>query len=383
MKTRHLLSLLLALPVLALAQNNKPAEESRPPTPGPDVAPAKFVHPGIFTLQSDLDRVRAGVAAGKEPWKSAWQALQKTGPDENFQPHVPQVITDVYQMQNDGHSAYVLAAKWVASGDPKYARAAIGLLDAWTGSVTSAKAGGTLRNGLGAIQMVNAAEIIAHGFGGSAGWPAADVKRAQRWFAEILYPVLTTGRMRSAGWGTPCLTGAMSIAVFCDDRTMFNDSVFAYEHGFTNTSDGAVGVTQYIDATGENAESGRDQPHSQGSMAHLMEVAVIAYNQGLPDVMAFGDHRIVTGFEYSAKYNLGQEVSYHPFKESDGRLIYKDGISAQGRGNFSPMYEMANYYFTQAGYPAPYTKQVCESPGYRPEYTNSDHPGLGTLFYGK
>lgn len=363
--------------LMSVAISQTPA----PPTVGPDVAPKVMVHPGAFCTEPDLERVRANVAAGKEPWKSAWEALEKTGPDEKFQAHVTENVTNGYMTQGDGHAAYVLTIKWVASGDPKYANAAIGIINAWSGTVKSAMAAGTMRNGIGGDQMANAAEILAHAFNGSAGWPPEEVARAQHWFKEVLYPCVSTGKMRSANWGTSCLAGCMAMAIFCDDRQMFNDTVYAYENGFTNTTDGGAGVAQYIDASGENAESGRDQPHCQGGIAHLMEVAVMAYNQGYPDLLAYKDHRIITGFEYTAKYNLGNDVPYHPFTDYTGKVIYPNGISDKNRGHFSPVYEMANYYFVKAGFAAPFTKQVCESPGYRPEATNSDHAGLGTLLY--
>jgi hypothetical protein len=352
-----------------------------PPTAGPDIAPQKMVHPGGFSTEEDLERVRANVAAGREPWKSAWEALEKTGPGVDSQAHVAENLTNGYMTQDDGHATYVLTIKWVASGDPKYAEAAIRIIDTWVSTVKTAMAAGTMRNGIGGNQMANAAEILAHAFHGSAGWPADKVTQAQRWFKEVLYPTVSTGKMRSANWGTSCLAGCMAMSVFCDDRTMFNDTVYAYENGFTNTTDGGCGVAQYIDDSGEDAESGRDQPHSQGGIAHLMEVAVMAFNQGVPSVMAYKDHRIVTGFEYTAKYNLGNDVPYHPFPDCSGKMIYPNGISSKNRGHFSFVYEMANYYFSKAGYDAPFTKQVCESPGYRPEGTSGDHTGLGTLLY--
>lgn len=340
-----------------------------------------MVHPGALNNEGDLERVRANVAAGLEPWKSAWQALKKTGPDTKYQPQVIENVTNGYWTQGDGHAAYVLAIKWIASGDPAYAKAAIRIIDAWTSTVKSAAGAGTMRNGLGGNQMANAAEILAYAFHGSAGWPAENVSRAQQWFKTVLYPCVSTGPMRSANWGTSCMAGCMAMAVFCDDRTMFNDTAYAYEHGFTNTTDGGCGVTQYIDPSGENAESGRDQPHCQGGIGHLMEVAAMAYNQGIPQMFAYASNRIVVGFEYTAKYNLGNDVPYHPFHDYTGKIIYPGGISAKNRGHFSPVYEMANYYFTKAGYNAPYTRLVCESPGYAPETTSSDHAGLGTLLY--
>jgi hypothetical protein len=339
-----------------------------------------LIHPGGYSTEADLERVRANVAAGKEPWKSAWEVLKQTGPGTNYQTHVRQNITDVYPIQNDGSAAYILTIKWVASGDPAYAKADVGILDAWASTVQSV-APNTIRNGIGGNQMANAAEILAWGFNGAAGWPPENIARARTWFKKVVYSHISTGKMRSSNWGDERLARCMAMAIYCDDHTMFNDAVNAYKDGFTNTTDGVCGVAQYIDATGQNAESGRDQPHSQGGIAHLMEVAVMAYNQGVPDLLAYKNHRIVNGFEYTAKYNLGYDVPFHKFVDPAHFNDHWPAISDQGRGGFSPVYEMANYYFTKAGYAAPYTKQVTESPGYRPEGANSDHTGLGTLLY--
>ena len=43
----------------------------------------KFVHPGIFYTQGDIDRMKAMVAAGREPWRCCFEGLKAsrwTGP---------------------------------------------------------------------------------------------------------------------------------------------------------------------------------------------------------------------------------------------------------------------------------------------------------------
>jgi hypothetical protein len=355
--------------------------------------PAGMVHPGGWLTEADLERIRTGVAAGQEPWKSAWEALKKSDADAHYQARVVPGITDAYAIQRDGHAAYVLAVKWVASGDPGYARAAIGIVNAWTSTVHSV-ANEPMRNGLGSNQMANAAEILAHGFNGSAGWQGADIARARTWFKAVVYPHIRDGA--SANWGTSALSGIMSMSVFCDDQEMFDHAVNVYKHGFVvdgSMKNGCCGVTQYIDATGENAESGRDQPHSQGGIAHLVEVALVAWNQGL-DLVSYNDelgvrdygvsgaNRLYLGLEYTAKYNLGQDVPYHPFFEYCNNVFkYPGAISAQGRGTFSPIWEMAARLFANAKLPAPFCRQITGLNTYAPERTNSDHPGMGTLTF--
>jgi hypothetical protein len=354
---------------------------------------AAMIHPGGWHTDADLQRIRSQVTSGQEPWKSAWEALKKSDAGANYQAHVIPQVTDAYAIQRDGHAAYVLAIKWVASGDQSYARASSNIIDAWTATVQSV-ADEPMRNGLGSNQMAEAAEILAHGFGGSAGWVPADIARAKTWFKAVIYPHLKDGA--SANWGTSAMSGIMSMAVFCDDQEMFDRAVDAYKHGFVvngSLKGGCCGVTQYIDATGENAESGRDQPHSQGGIAHLVEVALVAWNQGI-NLVAYNDqqgvlsygasgaNRLWLGLEYTAKYNLGNNVPYHPFFEYCNNVTkYPGPISDKGRGNFSPVWEMAARLFADAKLDAPFCRQITALPTYAPEPTNSDHPGLGTLTF--
>lgn len=361
----------------------------------PHATSAALSHPGGYQTQEAMALTRSKVAANAEPWASSWAPIKNSGPGVTSKANVTPVITNPYDIQNQGHVIYVLAVKWVASGDIAYAKTAEAMIDTWVNTVTDMSATTTLRTGLGANQMANAAEILAYGFNGSAGWPAANVAKAKAWFKRVIWPKIGSGPIRSSNWGTADMCGCMSVAIFCDDQTMFDYTINAYKHGFTDTTDGLAGVTQYIDATGENAESGRDQGHSQGGIAHLMEVAMMAWNQGINLVPytdatgtidakgvsygATGINRILTGFEYTAKYNLGNEVPYHPFVTN--KVIYPNGISAIGRGSFSETYEMANYLFNQAGIPHPYTTAVLTTAGYRPEKSSGDHVGMGTLLY--
>ena len=174
------------------------------------------------------------------------------------------------------------------------------------------------------------------------------------------------------------------MAVFCDDEKMFKDACNAYKRGFTDTDDGCAGVKHYIvNRSGQCYESGRDQIHTQGGIAHLVEAAFIAWNQGV-DLVSHLNYRIVAGMEYTAKYNLGYEVPWSSNISNPCNVYanWTEGISPEGRGQFSPVYVMAATLFERAEQPHPYTAQVVTSPNYsQPEDHNDDHPGLGTLFY--
>ncbi|MBC7915647.1 MAG: hypothetical protein H7Y07_16180, partial [Pyrinomonadaceae bacterium] len=60
---------------------------------------------------------------------------------------------------------------------------------------------------------------------------------------------------------------------------------------------------------------------------------------------------------------------------------YPEGVSAAGRGNFSPIWAMAISLFEKAGLNPVYCRQIIRKPSYAPEKSNSDHPGLGTLTF--
>ncbi len=173
------------------------------------------------------------------------------------------------------------------------------------------------------------------------------------------------------------------MAVFLENQTMFEQAINAYKHGF-KANTGCAGLTQYIDESGQNEETGRDQAHSQLGISYLLTTAVTAWNQEVRDLFNYGNNRLSVGFEYTAKYNLGHEVSYHPYKNcGDGKIHFPDGISAKSRGVFRPIYEMAHHFFALNNISDPYVKQVLEHKGYRPEGIdpNFDHPGLGTFSY--
>ena len=348
---------------------------------------AQLVHPGGWHTQDDLTIIRTKVQAEEEPWITGWNAAKDEGPGKDYKATVSRVITGKSALSRQGHATYQLTMKWVATGDQAYADAAIAVIDQWVETVEAFDVWGpTLTLSTASGYMAQAAEVLAHGFDGEAGWDPDKVKAAQKWFRNKIYrPLTNTGAMRSANWGTSCVGGNMSIAVFCDSRKMVAEQVNAYKHGYRDTKDGCAGVAQYIfSPTGQAFESGRDQAHVQGGIAHLVEAALTAWNQGI-DIVKYADYRLVAGVEYHAKYNVGHDdlpwtsKIYNP---CDRRILgSRDRISPEKRGFVSPMYFMCDKLFTQAGRPHPYTDEVISHPDYLPEFSNTSHPGMGQLLF--
>jgi hypothetical protein len=89
----------------------------------------------------------------------------------------------------------------------------------------------------------------------------------------------------------------------------------------------------------------------------------------------------LAGFEYTAKYNLGYEVPFVEYTDTTGKYHHTQ-ISASGRGEFRPIYELVwNHYIRRRGIAALYSLQAADS--IRPEGAGpyADCCGFGTLLF--
>ena len=313
---------------------------------------AQLVHPGGWHTQEDLTLIREKVAAFASPWRPAWVVARSEGPDANFTSNPPALITNNGDMHRAGMAAWVLTMKWVASGDRAFSDAAIGVIDNWVDRVRDFDVfAPSLTVSTGAGAMAQAAEILAHGFDGEAGWPQEDVAAAQAWFRDVIYePQTNTGLLSSSNFGTSALGGNMSMAIFMDDQERFDFQREAYISGY-NLVDGCNSLTDYIPfPTGQAFETGRDQIHVQGGIAHLTEAALCLWNQN--DAYVYlQNNRLLAGVEYHARYNLGFDDLHYDFPIPNRCGISIPGlnsteISPEGRGVFSPVYYMPCLLYT-------------------------------------
>lgn len=98
--------------------------------------------------------------------------------------------------------------------------------------------------------------------------------------------------------------------------------------------------------SGQCQESGRDQNHTMLGIGHLAEACEIAYNQGNETLWSASENRLMKGYEYTAKYNLGYDVPFEPFTDVTG--VRWNNISDDDRGKFRPVFEIAyNHYVTR------------------------------------
>jgi hypothetical protein len=368
-----LLILLIFAPALA--------QEARPTT-----AIAVFVHPGLLHTQADLDRMRQQVAAEKEPWKGGFEKLRadaQSTADYKLRGPRAAVTRETgnmdgnNQMISDGNAAYQNALMWCITGQESHARKAVELLNGWGGTLRKMSGHDVqLAAGLNGFKFVNAAELMRYTY---PAWKPADVAQFERMLREAVYPPIKDfATFANGNWDAICLKTMMAIGVFCDDRALFDRAADYFRNGQGNGC-----LMHYVfNEAGQSQESGRDQQHAQLGLGALAEACEIAWNQGV-DLYGEADNRLLKGFEYTARYNLGQDVPFVAHIDTTGKYRHKM-ISVQGRGILRPIYEMVwNHYENRRGIPAPFTRQAAEK--LRPEGAGfaSDHPGYGTLLFSR
>ncbi len=343
-----------------------------------------FSHPGLLHSQTDLQRMRTGVMEQTVPIYEGYIVFKKS-PFSNYDYRMKGPLPMVGRnpgvgqpdYDSDANAAYQNALMWVITGDKRYAQTAIRIIDAWSDvlkTVTGKDA--VLMAGLGPFKMVNAAEIIRYS---NAGWPEDAAKRTEKHFRQVIYPVLAEfAPFANGNWDAAALKTVMAIGIFCNDREIFEKAIRYYVNGWGNGS-----LIHYIiNDAGQVQETGRDQAHTQLGIGMLAECCEMAWHQGL-DLYSYADNRLLKGFEYTAKYNLGyNDIPYTPMIDRTGKYRHIHP-SELARGNLRAVFEQVyNHYEHRAGIPAPFTKAVADK--LRPEgpgNPGADHPGYGTLFY--
>ena len=342
-------------------------------------AAQSFVHPGLLQNKADLARIKADVEARREPVYAGYQLfrndpassaaykMQGALPVVSRNPTVGQGAYD-----SDANAAYQCALMWCITGDTAYAQKAKEIVNAWSytlQSITGRDA--VLMAGLGPFKMINAAEILRYT---GTGWSEADIRQAEHCFKTVVYPVLKDfAPFANGNWDAAAIKTVMAIGVFCNDRALFEKALRYYTAGGGNGS-----ITHYIHPDGQIQESGRDQQHTQLGIGLLADCCEIAGHQGL-DLFGYADNRLLKGFEYVARYNLGYEVPFTPDLDRTGKYRH-DRLSTEGRGRLRAVYEEVYNHYPKGS--APYTGEAAakirpEGPG-RPA---ADHTGYGTLLY--
>ncbi|GAB9472065.1 Voltage-gated ion channel [Globisporangium polare] len=363
---------------------------------------AKFAHPGMLHSASDLVFMKQQVSSGLEPWKSGFEML--TNNTHSSLKWKPSAKTTVYRgydgtnaqnyasLFNDAAAAYALALRWHITGDDVYADHAVTILNAWASNLTGI--GGTsdkfLASGIYGYQIANAAELLR----AYKNWSKADFQQFVKMMVDVFYPMNHDFLVRHNGakidhywanWDLANMASMLSIGILADRADVYDEAVEYFMHGAGNGAIEKVVWKIYSDGLGQIQESGRDQGHATLVIALLGSFCQMALNQQC-DLFAYDNNRVLAGAEYVAKYNLGLDVNYTTYTNSD---VTQTVIATQGRETVRPMWELLyNHYVVKKGLSAPHittwAKRVRPEGGggnYGPNSGGYDQLGYGTLVY--
>jgi hypothetical protein len=289
---------------------------------------AGFAHPGVLVNRAQLDEMKRRVAAGIEPQKSAFEALKasKWGALD-YTPHPRETVEcgsnsnpdfGCKDEQADSEAAYGQALLWYISGNEAYARNAVRIMDAWSGTL---KGGHTNNNGPVQASWTGdvfprAAEIIRYSY---KGWSDAQIAQFQNLLRAQFLPSLIHGTCENGNKELTMSEALINIGVFNDDRAVYDLGVKMWR-GRTPAyiylqSDGAKPVEpvgcgealwgnkgykpELVD--GLLQETARDSGHANMALAGMVDAAETARQQGL-DLYGEQGKRIVAALEFQAQY---------------------------------------------------------------------------------
>ena len=348
-------------------------------------ADSGFNHPGLLHSHEDIARIKIAIEKKDGPIYEGFQVLLDSpyakmdyhmlGPVKEWG-RAPNINTG--QAQNDAKAAYQNALMWAITRKRPHADKAIEILNAWAGKLQKVSGiDGVLASGLQGFQFVNAAELMRYS---DSGWTEAEAKRSEVSFKNAWLPTIEHyAYFANGNWETAALQTKMAIAVFCNDRELFEETI---RYSVDGCGNGSI-PNMIVYPTGQCQESTRAQHYAQLGIGLLACAAEVAWQQGV-DIYGWNNNRILKGYEYIARYGLGEEVPYKHYLDRTGkygfggRNNHYTQISTISRGHFWPIYERSyQHYVKRRGVPAPYSKRVVEMK--RPEGHSSDHVGLGTL----
>ena len=308
----------------------------------------KFVHPGIDMNSADLEYMRNQVLAGKQPWKDAYDLLkEKTPLDFQVKPFA-HVISGPYSKPDIGgkdlsqsaRMAYSCAVLWYISREECYAEIVIDIIEKWANTLRSFDENNAkLLVALTGYEFCNAAEILRYNY---PGWKKIDTENMTRLMMSAFYPTIRYYfPVANGNWDGAIMHTLLAIAVFTDNRELFDNAVYHYLHANANGS-----LIKYIYPTGQCQETRRDQGHVQMGLYEFSGAARIAYTQGV-DLFSAADNRLALGLEYSARFICGDSVYAYGVPSQRERFKYRAG------------FEHCIDHFTAKGVNMPYLKELC------------------------
>lgn len=353
-----------------------------------DSLPVLFVHPGILHTSERIQQLQVVVnTADVNSYAYQDYLLMKSNSlaQSNYSMKGPFPIISrdgVYlstknSYEADFSAAYLNALMWAITNQEDYAKEAMNILVAYANTLKEIEVSNDapLLAGLQGFQVIYATELLSYTY------PQVnkdDINKIKSMIKNVFVPVLdtfyNTPPYTNGNWGIIVTKAYMAAAILFDDHDMYKKGVDFFLNGHDNGT-----LPNYIDAmTGQCQESGRDQGHAQLGIGGIAAICELAYQQGT-DLYAQLDNRLLLGYEYTAKYNLGYDVPYKQWTDITGKYSSWTTLGSDSRGVFRDIYAIAyNHYALLKGLDMPYTKQVVTN-SLQTEGYDADNIGFGTF----
>jgi hypothetical protein len=317
----------------------------------------KFIHPGIDQTNADLIYMKKQVLSKSQPWKDAFDRLKaQTILNTTIKPftHVqrgPYGRPNIGggELDSNANLAYNCALIWYITGDKAYEDKAIEILNLWSPVLwdfdyNDAK----LLAAWTGHMLCNAAEILRYS---KSGWQQKDIESFTNMMMTVYYPLLRYYYPQANGnWDGAIIHTIMAIGIFTDNHDMFNNAIDHFLHGPINGS-----LFKYIYPSGQCQESTRDQAHVQLGLGEFAGAARVAFTQGI-DLFSIADNRIALGYEYTAKFILGEKPQCY-------------GVISERAKRFRDNYEYVYRHYLSKGINLPGLKNAADS--VRPKSTRT------------
>lgn len=401
----------LAVPLVAAGAAGASWAKPKPgPIPVPLAAvalgPSKYAHPGMIHTLADVEATSLRVADSAQPWLGGWNRLVVNGRSgSDWQPRPLETVirggdgSNYGQLFPDVHAAYQNALRWRISGEAAHGAAAVRILNAWSGMLTTVtgNADRFLAAGIYGYQFANAAELVRD-------HPDFEFERFRGMLLNIFHPMnehfLTNhnGAVITnywANWDLCNMASILAIGIFADRDDLVDRAVTYFQSGAGNGSlPNAVPYVYEDEGLAQWQESGRDQAHSIMGIGLMGAFCEMAWNQGI-DCYGHDNNRFLKAAEYVAKYNLGNDVPFTPYTWQSGPSSTAPHAGWQtqtvpgegGRGQGRPVWDqILGHYSGRKGLSTPWVSQIAAT--LRPDGGGGDYGsnsggydalGFGTL----
>ncbi len=347
----------------------------------------KFIHPGVLHTNERISYMRIMLQQKLEPAYGSFLLLKEHPyAKSNYKMQGPFSVISrdgafAYtkgKMEADFSAAYLNSVMWFLTNDKFHAEKSLEILTLYADSLQMIPKtnDAPLLAGLEGFKIIYSLEILKYTY---HNIPKKKIRKIELMFKNLFIPVLerfyTAPPYTNGNWGPVVTKTYMAAGICFNDRNMYNKAKDFYLHAHDNGT-----IENYIDGeTGQIQESGRDQGHPQLGLGAMATICELAWQQGDDLYSALGN-RLLKGYEYVAKYNLGYEVPYKQWTDITGKYCNWTTISEKSRGSFRPIYEIAyNHFFRRKGFPMPYTLEVLKK--IRPEGFERDEPAFGSLLF--